>query len=86
MSIDLNGNFTAYFLYMKSHGNVNALLSNIGIDLGLEITTQKAKFNEMAPKVVVKNLTINLDKKQSHIAISGGILEWMMGYIEKIFN
>ena len=62
MRIDLTGNFTAFYMFIQNDGNVTALLSNLGIDLDLELSTKKGNTNELTPNITVKNLKINVDK------------------------
>lgn len=61
-------------------------MSDLEMSMDLDLTTQAANYGEMAPKVVVSGLKVNLDKKKSHIDIKGGVVEWMMQFVERMFN
>lgn len=40
----------------------------------------------MAPKVNINKIDIGVDKKDTKIEISGGVLPWMLSFLEKMFQ
>lgn len=86
ISIDLESNFTARLLISGTSGHVHALISNIDIDLEIELDTQQGINKQMAPKVNINNIQIGVDKKETKIEITGGVLPWMINILENMFQ
>ena len=40
----------------------------------------------MAPKVNIKNLKLGVDKKETKIEITGGVVPWMLSFIERMLQ
>lgn len=85
MSVEVESDFTAHFLLSDTTGHINAVISNIDIHLDVELDTQKGFNNELAPKVNINNIQIGVDKKETKITITGGVIPFMVNNIEKMF-
>ena len=86
VSVDLESNFTAKFLISNTAGHVSAVISNIDIDLEIEIGTQEGFQKELAPKVNINKIDIGVDKKDTKIEITGGVIPYMLNFIERMIQ
>ena len=83
VDVDLESNFTSKILISTTNGHIHALVSKIDIDMDIELATQEGFRNQMAPKVNIKNLKLGIDKKETKIEITGGVVPWMLSFIER---
>lgn len=86
VTVNLDSNFTAQLLISKTKGHVKALMSKVEIDLEIELDTQEGFNKQMAPKVNINKINIGLDKKETKVEITGGVIPWMLSFIEGIFQ
>jgi len=63
VSVDLESNFTAKLLISNTAGHISAIISNIDINLEVELDTQTGFQGELAPKVNINKIDIDIDKK-----------------------
>ena len=84
VSVDLESNFTAKLLISNTAGHISAIISNIDINLEVELDTQTGFHNELAPKVNINKIDIDIDKKQTKIEITGGVIPYMLNFIERM--
>ena len=86
ITVEFESNFTSQILISKTKGHIKALVSNIDIELEAELATQEGYRKEMAPKINIKKINIDIDKKQTKIEITGGIVPWMLTKIERMLQ
>lgn len=62
------------------------MVKNIEVDLEIELATQDGTNKELAPKVNINKIDINVDKKQTEIKITGGVIPYMLSFIERMLQ
>ena len=67
ITVDFESNFTSQILISKTEGHIKAPISNIDIELEVELATQKGFRDELAPKVNIKKINIDVDSKDTDI-------------------
>lgn len=86
-SVELEFNYFSKLLYIfKNSGHVHALIKDLHVDLEIELATQDGANKELAPKVNINKIDINVDKKHTEIKISGGVIQYMFNLFESMFQ
>lgn len=71
----------------NTHTHIKADLQNVGLDIFFKIETQDVQpYSRLAPKIVVPWAKITLDNAKSSIELTGGLLPFTEGVIEKMLK